>query len=297
VIGTLDEQLLQIDEQPSKKLAENELQFEVHLEGFQGPFETLLSMISKRKLDITNISLSQITDEFIEYVKQLTKEKERLDEISEFILIAAILLDLKAARLLPGSEDITPEDLDLLEARDLLFAKLLQYKAYKDVAQKFAQRFEIYGQSIPRQVPLPRDFAAVLPELIWTATTQQLAAFATAAFLAQAVANTGVSLSHIHMRQVSVVEQGSKICSVLKKRGTVSFKQLIEDTNEPVVVVSRFLSLLELYKMNAVSFEQAKSLGELTIKWIAADTWDYKTQFATSDFDNLVHVGGASGAK
>ncbi|MDR2082970.1 MAG: segregation/condensation protein A [Candidatus Ancillula trichonymphae] len=290
-MGVLDEQLLQLDEQPSKKLAGTDVQFNVHLDDFEGPFETLLSMISKRKLDITNISLSHVTDEFMEYVKQLTKERERLDEISEFILIAAILLDLKAARLLPGSEDITPEDLDLLEARDLLFAKLLQYKAYKDIAVKFAQRFEVCGQSIPRQIPLPHDFAAVLPELAWTTTSKQLAAYAAAAFFTQQIANAGVSLEHIHMRQVSVVEQGVRICSILKKQGVVSFRQLISDTNEPVVVVSRFLSLLELYKMNAVSFEQKKALEELTIKWIAADSWDFKQQFSASDFDNLKYIG------
>ncbi|MDR1448535.1 MAG: segregation/condensation protein A [Candidatus Ancillula sp.] len=295
--GVFDEQLPQLSEQFLKKPVDTGTHFNVHLDDFQGPFETLLSMISKRRLDITNISLSQITDEFISYVKQLNEKSERLDEISEFILIAAILLELKSARLLPGSEDITPEDLDLLEARDLLFAKLLQYKAYKDVAAKFASRFEIYGRSIPRQVPLSSDFATVLPELAWNTTPKQLAALAVAAFLTQRFANAGVSLDHIHMRQVSVVEQGVQMCNILKKKGSISFKQLIQDTNEPIIVVSRFLSLLELYKMDAVSFEQKKSLSELTIRWIANDSWDYKKQFATSDFDSLKYVGGTSGTK
>src|ERR1700678_2551292 len=139
--------------------------FEVHLDIFEGPFDLLLGLISKHKLDITEVSLSQVTDEFIAYIKQRSGGWD-LDQVSYFLLVAATLLDLKAARLLPSGEVEDEEDLALLEARDLLFARLLQYRAYKEVAAVIAARMAIAAKRFPRRGPAGTRVPELFPEVL-----------------------------------------------------------------------------------------------------------------------------------
>lgn len=268
--------------------------FEIHLDNFDGPFDLLLSLIAKHKLDITKISLSAVTDEFIEYVKKLTKLRDTsdnflLNEVSQFILIAATLLEIKTARLLPGNKDIGEEDLELLDARDLLFAKLLQYKAYKDIAQEFQKKME--GNKIPfyRHAPLEDKFKEVLPKLIFRTTKSDVEKMAADVFSMYALRNHGVNLSHIHMQQVNVAEQTAIVCQRLKKAKTLTFGEILEDakgkSNYYQIMIGRFLSLLELYKLKAIEIVQKKALTTLKLSWIAENSFDYSNLIKSSDFD------------
>lgn len=259
--------------------------FEVHLENFDGPFDLLLSLISKHQLDITHISISQVTDEFIEFVRMFNEDHKLLDETSQFLLIAATLLEIKAARLLPGNKDFNEEDLELLEARDLLFAKLLQYKAFKEIGIEFGKKIDLQHSKYPYESPLEPQFKAVLPELIWDTNVLDIHNFASNAFSIFQLRNSDVNLDHIHMRQVNVAEQSDIICKRLKKHKKLSFDELIKDAKFPQVIIGRFLSLLELYKLNAIDFEQQKSLGKLVINWIADNDFEYKKVMSISDFD------------
>jgi segregation and condensation protein A len=268
--------------------SENTSQFEVKISNFEGPFDVLLGLISKHKLDITRIALSEITDEFIEFVKQIKDDADFLDEISQFILIAATLLDIKAARLLPGQENFNEEDLELLQARDLLFAKLLQYKAYKDVALEFQAKFDRGAGRYPRQAQMEEQFRKLLPELNFDVDTRQLVLLAAGALTAQSYRNEGVSLDHIHMRQVNVAQQGIIISKRLMKSKSLKFSELIKDAKHAVIVIGRFLSLLELYKMNAVEFVQEKALGTLVVNWVAPADFNPDERLQGSDFDTPV---------
>src|SRR5690625_520242 len=146
--------------------------FAVNLENFSGPFDLLLSLIAKHQLDITEIALAQVTDEFIAHLAG--QAEFDLGQASEFLVVAATLLDLKAARLLPRGAVDDEEDLELLEARDLLFARLLQYRAYKEVAGDLERRWALGTRSFPRSVPLEPHFAALLPELVIRVGPQRL---------------------------------------------------------------------------------------------------------------------------
>ncbi|MDR1861888.1 MAG: segregation/condensation protein A [Candidatus Ancillula sp.] len=247
-----------------------------------------MSLISKHKLDVTRLSLGVITDEFVEYVKKLGESSRVLDELSSFILVAATLLDIKVARLLPGQQDFDEEDLVLLEARDLLFAKLLQYKAYKDVGQLFGEKLERGSGRHARNALIEEKFASILPPLVFDCDTRQLAMLAAMSEAAFAYRNKGVSIEHLHLRQVNVAEQGVIISKRLAKSKSLKFSELISDAKHVVIVVGRFLSLLELYKLKAVEFVQEKALGELTIKWVAQDEFDPKAMLTGSDFDTPV---------
>ena len=238
--------------------------FEVHLDVFEGPFDLLLGLISKHKLDITEVSLSQVTDEFIAYIKQRSGGWD-LDQVSYFLVVAATLLDLKAARLLPSGEVEDEEDLALLEARDLLFARLLQYRAYKEVAAVFAGRMAAAALRYPRRVPLEPRFAELLPELLFTIGPQELAALAARA-LAPRVP-PAVSVDHIHAAFVSIREQAVLIAGRLQDLGRASFRQLSSGAAGNYEVVASFLALLELYREDVVAFEQLAPLGDLYVTW------------------------------
>lgn len=241
--------------------------FEVHLDNFEGPFDLLLSLISKHELSITEIALARVTDEFLAVVRE--HDGWDLSQASEFLVVAATLLDLKAARLLPQGEVDDVEDLELLEARDLLFARLLQYRAFKDVAATLRESLD-GPQARPRDVRLEPHFAMLLPELMWTATPEQLARLAEHALQPKA-AQAGVSLAHLHNPVVSVREQAALLASRLQRSGAASFRSLVSDTDVLGVVVARFLALLELYRESLVAFDQAHSLGQLTIRWTGPD--------------------------
>jgi len=258
--------------------------FEVHLDVFSGPFDLLLGLISKHKLDITEIALARVTDEFIAHLRaaQVSGTEWDLGQASEFLLVAATLLDLKASRLLPQTGPEDEEDLALIEARDLLFARLLQYRAFKDIAGTFAERMATAGRFTPRQVGMERHFAALLPELVMGITPEQLAMVAARA-LTPKVAPT-VGLEHLHSAQVSVREQAGILVARLRSRRTASFRTLVADADGTVVIVARFLALLELFKEASIAFEQAEALGELTVRWIGSDDGDVAL---VDEFDEL----------
>lgn len=237
--------------------------FEVHLDNFEGPFDLLLSLISKHELEITEVALGRVTDEFLAIVRVREGEWD-LSQASEFLVVAATLLDLKAARLLPQGEVDDLEDLELLEARDLLFARLLQYRAFKEVAASFDTMLA-GPRRVARDVPLEPHFAMLLPELVWSVTPDDLARLAAHAM--QPKAAPTVSISHLHNPAVSVRDQAQLIASRLQRAGAVTFRSLVSDADDVNVVVARFLALLELFREAAVAFDQVRSLGELTIRW------------------------------
>ncbi|MDR2985177.1 MAG: segregation/condensation protein A, partial [Nocardiopsaceae bacterium] len=232
--------------------------FEVHLDVFEGPFDLLLALISKHKLDITEIALSVVTDEFIGYIGKLADRWE-LDQASYFLVVAATLLDLKAARLLPAGEVEDEEDLALLEARDLLFARLLQYRAYKQAAAMLAGQMADQGRRFPRRVPMEPGFADLLPEVLLGLTPEQFAAIAAATLAPRAV--PVVSTAHLHVPRTTVLEQSGIISSRLRAVGKASFRELTADCEDTDEIVARVLAVLDLYRDRCVSFEQEAPLG------------------------------------
>ncbi len=245
--------------------------FSVHLDNFEGPFDLLLQLISRHKMDITEVSLSQVTDEFIGHIKAAGTEWD-LEQTSQFIVVAATLLDLKAARLIPSGEVDDPEDLALLETRDLLFVRLLQYRAFKQVAAFLADTLDLQDRRHPRQVGMEPHFARLLPEVELTITPERLAALAAKA-LAPKQADV-LSLAHLHAPQVSVREQGRLLVERLRRARSLTFRALTGDSPDLVTTVARFLALLELFREGAVSFEQITPLGELTVRWTGTDDGD-----------------------
>jgi segregation and condensation protein A len=255
--------------------------FEVHLDVFEGPFDLLLALISKHKLDITEVALSQVTDEFISYISQRADGWD-LDQVSYFLVVAATLLDLKAARLLPSGEVEDEEDLALLEARDLLFARLLQYRAYKEVAGVFAARMTAAARRFPRRVPLEPRFAELLPEVLLGLGAAEFARLAALALAPKPPPK--VSTEHIHSPVISVKDQARIIAALLRELGRASFRQLTANAQGAYEVVASFLALLELYRDDAVSFEQVTPLGELYVTWTGhQDTADSVNELTESD--------------
>lgn len=242
--------------------------FSVRVGGFEGPFDLLLSLISKHKLEVTELALHQVTDDFIAHIKEQGSQWS-LDEASSFLVVAATLLDLKAARLLPSGEVEDEEDLALLEARDLLFARLLQYRAFKEVAALLAATMESARQRVPRAVSLEPQFAALLPEVMIALGPEQFAALAAGA-LAPKEAPV-VSVTHLHAPRVSVREQAAIIVERLRRARTLTFRSLVADCDNTLLVVGRFLALLELYREAVVAFEQITPLGDLTVRWTGHD--------------------------
>ncbi len=243
--------------------------FHVHLDVFEGPFDLLLALISRHKLDITEIALSQVTDEFIAFISAHGGAWD-LDQTSHFLLVAATLLDLKAARLLPAGEVEDEEDLALLEARDLLFARLLQYRAYKEVAAVLAARMAQQARCFPRSVLMEPAFAEMLPEVLVGLGAVEFAALAAKVLAPKSVPT--VSLEHIHAPRTSVREQAELLAGRLAALRRATFRALTADCAGTYEVVARFLALLELYRVQAVSFEQMQALGELHVTWTGPDT-------------------------
>lgn len=242
--------------------------FTLQLDNFEGPFDLLLQLIAKHQLDITEVALSKVTDEFIVHVKAAGATWD-LDQTSHFVLVAATLLDLKAARLIPTGEVESEEDLELLEARDLLFARLLQYRAFARLAGWLDATLSAEEWRRPRPGGLEPQFAALLPEVRIRTTPEELARIAAAAMMPKEAAR--VSLDHLHAPQVSVREQAEIVVARLRLAGTVSFRVLIQDSADRLTTVCRFLALLELFREQAVTFEQDSPLGELTVRWSGAE--------------------------
>jgi len=257
---------------PAESAPAEEYGFAVRLDNFEGPFDLLLSLIAKHKLDITEIALAKVTDEFIAYVKAGGKEWD-LEQTSSFLLVAATLLDLKAARLLPQGDVEDEEDLALLEARDLLFARLLQYKAFKQVAAVLEERLAGEALRHPRAVGLEERYATLLPEVLIGIGLEQFAALAAKA-MAPKPGPPELTLHHIHAPKVSVREQAGIVADRLRRAGTMTFRSLCGDSPDTLTTVARFLSLLELFREGAVAFDQVSPLGELTVRWTGDEQTD-----------------------
>jgi segregation and condensation protein A len=240
--------------------------FTVRLDNFTGPFDLLLQLIGKHKLDVTEVALHQVTDDFIAYIRAMGDDWD-LGEASEFLLVAATLLDLKAARLLPSAEVEDEDDLALLEARDLLFARLLQYKAYKEAAAVIAGLEDTGAKRWPRAVAMEPRYAEALPDLVLGIGAERLFKLALKQFLPKP-GPPQVSTAHIHMVRVSVREHAQLLRERLRRAGSATFSLLIADCGSTLEVVARFLALLELYREGLIEFEQPVSLDELTVRWI-----------------------------
>lgn len=241
--------------------------FQVRLTNFEGPFDLLLQLIFAHRLDVTEVALHQVTDDFIAYTRAIGPELG-LEETTAFLVIAATLLDLKAARLLPSGQVDDEEDLALLEVRDLLFARLLQYRAFKHVAQMFAELEAAALRSYPRAVSLEDRFEGLLPEVMLGVDAERFAQIAAAAFTPRPVPT--VATEHLHELMVSVPEQAGQLLSLLESRGIgqwASFSELVADCRVPIEIVGRFLALLELYRARAVAFDQSEPLGVLQVSW------------------------------
>jgi segregation and condensation protein A len=243
--------------------------FRVSLGNFDGPFDLLLTLISQHELDITEVSLSKVTDEFISYLKGLDDAAE-LDQASEFLVVAATLLDMKVAGLLPQGELVDAESVALLEARDLLFARLLQYRAFKEVSAWFARCMQREDRRHVRAVRLDEKYRRAVPELVWTLSKEDFAAIAMLAFTPKEIPHVG--LDHLHAPLVSIREQAAVVVTLLRGAGQLNFRELIAGVDQTGVVVARFLAVLELYRHAALSFEQVEPLGELTLRW-TAERW------------------------
>ncbi|MEW1833320.1 ScpA family protein [Microbacterium sp. NPDC079995] len=243
--------------------------FRVSLGNFDGPFDLLLTLISKHELDITEVSLSKVTDEFISYLKGLDDDAD-LDQASEFLVVAATLLDMKVAGLLPQGELVDAESVALLEARDLLFARLLQYRAFKEVSAWFARCLDREGKRHTRAVRLDEKHRRAVPELVWTLSPEDFAAIAMLAFAPKEIPHVG--LDHLHAPLVSIREQAAVVVTLLRDAGQLNFRELVAGVTQTGVVVARFIAVLELYRHAALSFEQLEPLGELTLRW-TAERW------------------------
>ncbi|MGX1696763.1 segregation and condensation protein A [Microbacterium keratanolyticum] len=256
--------------------------FRVSLSNFDGPFDLLLNLISKHEMDITEVSLSRVTDEFIAYLRELGPDEE-LDEASEFLVVAATLLDMKVAGLLPQGELVDAEAVALLEARDLLFARLLQYRAFKEVSAWFSRSLQYEDRRHARAVRLDEKYRQQVPELVWSLNVNDFAALALLAFTPKAIPHVG--LDHLHAPLVSIREQAAIVVTLLRSADALTFRELVAGISEPGIVVARFLSVLELYRHAALSFEQLEPLGELTLRW-SSDNWS-DDQLATlgADYD------------
>ncbi|MFD5016387.1 segregation and condensation protein A [Streptomyces chartreusis] len=254
--------------------------FKVRLANFEGPFDLLLQLISKHKLDVTEVALSKVTDEFMAHIRAMGPDWD-LDETTEFLVVAATLLDLKAARLLPSAEVEDEADLALLEARDLLFARLLQYRAYKQIADIFNRRLDEEARRYPRTVGLEPHHAELLPEVVISIGAEGFARLAVKAM--QPKPKPQVYVDHIHAPLVSVQEQAGIVVARLKELGEVSFQALVEDTDDTLTVVARFLALLELYREKAVALDQETALGELLVRWTGGE--GDEAPMVTDEFD------------
>ncbi|THA32683.1 MULTISPECIES: segregation and condensation protein A [unclassified Streptomyces] len=259
--------------------------FTLRLANFEGPFDLLLQLISRHKLDVTEVALSKVTDEFMAHIRAMGPDWD-LDQTTEFLVVAATLLDLKAARLLPAAEVEDEADLALLEARDLLFARLLQYRAYKQIAEIFEQRAEAEGRRYPRTVGLEDHHAELLPEVVISIGAEGFARLAVKAM--QPKAKPQVYVDHIHAPLVSVREQAAVVVALLKARGEATFQELTEDADDTLTVVARFLALLELYREKAVVLDQEEALRTLTVRWSGGDGDGMPT--VTDEFDQIVEV-------
>jgi segregation and condensation protein A len=238
--------------------------FQVSLENFTGPFDLLLQLIGRHELDVTEVALHRVTDDFIAYTAALGDGAD-LEETTGFLVVAATLLDLKAARLLPAAEVEDSDDLALLEARDVLFARLLQYRAYQQVAALFRELEGTARRRYPRAVSLSEELASLLPPVELGVDAAGFAEIAAAVFRPSPPPMVG--LDHLHAPSVSVPEQVEIMSGRLQDAGRLTFAQLCEDATHGAEVVGRFLGVLEMYRSRQVALDQEEAFAELAVRW------------------------------
>lgn len=243
---------------------ESEIDFQLNLGNFDGPFDLLLTLIGRHELDITEIALARVTSEFIAHVKELEGRAE-IDSASEFLVVAATLIDLKLASLLPAGEAVDGEDIALLEARDLLFARLLQYRAFKKVATWFENAFSLEGRRLPHLPQSGELLVANRPELVWDTSLSEFSRVAELALTPNEIPTVG--LTHLHASKVTIREQASVLIARLRQERKASFRQLLATTDRPTFV-ARFLALLELYRRSAIRLEQGQAFADFQVEWI-----------------------------
>lgn len=257
--------------------------FNVKLNQFEGPFDLLLSLIAKHELEVTALALHIVTDDFLQYIKNQGGEWD-LDEATEFLVIAATLLDLKTARLLPSGEVEDEEDIARLEARDLLFARLMQYKAFKDVSIWLNDQLLVESKRFARSVSLEPQFANMLPEVLIGLGPNEFARLAARALEVKVVPS--ISLSHLHAPAVSVREQAGIIVERLRRVGATTFRSLITGV-EVSVIVARFLAILELFRESQITLEQESPLADLYIRWVGSEQGEIEL---TDEFDSSINI-------
>jgi segregation and condensation protein A len=245
---------------------ESSSDFAVQLDVFEGPFDLLLSLIAKHELDITEIALSKVTDDFMAYIKGFDGD---LEQTTEFLVVASTLLDLKASRLLPQAEVEDEEDLALLEARDLLFARLLQYRAFKQVAAVLDAEWVKQQRRYPRTVGLEPRFAELLPEVLIGIGPEQFAALAARAL--EPRPDPASPASQLVGSTVSVREQAAVLAERLRRSPTMTFRALVADAPDTQTTVARFLAVLQLFGDKMVSFDQMSPFGELHVRWTGTE--------------------------
>lgn len=257
--------------------------FSLTLSNFEGPFDLLLNLISKHQLDITEVSLSKITDEFIGYLKGLD-DAEEMEQASEFLVVAATLLDLKIASLLPKGEVVDPEDVALFEARDLLFARLLQYRAFKEISSWFNTAISLEARRMPREVRLEERFRNRKPDLVWVTGLAEFAKLAEETLTPREIPSVG--LTHLHAPRVSIREQAAEVVRLLRAGKPLTFREIIGGLTDRAQVVARFLAILELYRMTALSFDQVSPLGDLTLTWRDDNFADEQLSTLGAEYDS-----------
>jgi len=248
--------------------------FRVNLEVYSGPFDALLGMIANNKLELTEVSLSSITEEFLTYVRGLDFTKN-MDEASAFLDIASILVEAKSVAILPSGEDnqYDEQSLEALRERDLLFARLLQYRAYKQAAGDFQARIAANAGRFPHPAAMDEGIAAMLPELVWTLTPLELAQLA-----AQVIANAPASEVSIHQLHVPLVDLRAqslvvrdRLIAALESKGdqSMSFSELTRDCTSRIEVVARFMAVLVFFKQGVLQYQQDGPFAELHLRWVS----------------------------
>lgn len=239
--------------------------FEVTTPVFEGPFDLLLHLILSEQVDIHEVSLARIVDAFLTEIERM--ENLDLDVATEFLLIAATLVELKARRLLPGREDVDlDEELALWEERDLLLARLLECKTFKDVGQVFARYSTLADSSWPRVAGPEEPFASLVPDLMDGITPAKLLRAAERGLTPKPVPK--VELFHVTQVRVSVAEALEELLDELPRVGRITFRRLTDGLVERLEVVVRFLALLEMFKQGYVGLEQAERFGDIEVVWI-----------------------------
>ncbi|MCU1489423.1 MAG: scpA [Acidimicrobiaceae bacterium] len=239
--------------------------YEVHLEVFDGPFDLLLQLITAQQVDLYEIQLCDIVDAFLAELARL--EALDLELATEFLLIAATLIELKIRRLLPGSDDVDlDEELALFEARDYLLARLVECKTFSGAAQALALLEEASGHRVARRAGPDERFAGLQPDLLASLRPEQLRRAAFKA-LAGRPAPSPVSTAHVHDDEVSVASTIVGLAERLSGEGRTTFRELTASAPSTAHVVACFLALLELYKRELVELDQAATFGELGVVW------------------------------